>query len=258
MPEADLDLLIRAAKAAGNVALDHAQQGIKGWDKPDGAGPVTEADLAVNDLLHETLRSARPDYGWLSEETEDNTDRLSTDWVFIIDPIDGTRSFVEGSDTWAHSLAIAHKGNVVAAVVYLPARDKIYTAAQGQGAFFNGQKMQASSHDRLSGARVLAAKPALAPEHWVEGPPDLRRSFRPSLAYRLALVAEGRYDAMLTLRPTWEWDIAAGVLLCEEAGARTSDRFGAPLIFNNPEPRLPGIVAAGTALHGGVASALKS
>jgi len=95
----------------------------------------------------------------------------------------------------------------------------------------------------------LAAKPGFAPEHWRGAVPDVQRAFRPSLAYRLCLVAEGRFDAMFTLRPTWEWDIAAGDLILREAGAVTSDRTARPLIFNNPMPRLNGIVAANLALH---------
>ncbi len=123
----------------------------------------------------------------------------------------------------------------------------------------NGQIMQASNRASLDGAEVLAAKPALAAEHWgADAAPAFRRSFRPSLAYRLALVAEGRYDAMLTLRKTWEWDIAAGVLVCQEAQARATDRFGAPLVFNNPDPRFPGIIAAGENLHTPLTTALRS
>ena len=115
--ETDLALLLRAAKAAGEVALSFSGPTARAWDKP-GLGPVTEADYAVNDKLEEMLRGARPDYGWLSEETPDDKSRLDKSHVFIIDPIDGTRSFIEGSGTWAHSIAIARHGSVTAAVIY--------------------------------------------------------------------------------------------------------------------------------------------
>ncbi len=257
MPASDLPLLIEAAHEAGEVALTYAGETARRWDKPDGAGPVTEADLAVNETLAHRLRGARPDYGWLSEETEDSPDRLAAERVFIIDPIDGTRSFIEGSGTWALSLAVAERGQPTAAVIYLPRRDLLYAAAAGEGASLNGVAIQVSRQRDLASASVLAARPGLAPEHWRDGKvPRFRRAHRPSLAYRLARVAEGRFDAMFTLRPSWEWDIAAGDLILREAGARTSDKSGAALRFNNPVPQVNGVVAANPALHARLISAL--
>lgn len=227
------------------------------WDKPGDAGPVTEADLAVNDMLHSTLRQARPDYGWLSEESQDGPARLDRDCVFIIDPIDGTRSFVEGSDTWAHSIAVAERGVITAAVVYLPMRDLLYAAAQGEGATLNGLRLCAGAEPDLSRTTVLAAKPALMAQHWKsKETPTFKRSYRPSLAYRLSLVAEGKFDAMLTLRKSWEWDIAAGALIVAEAGGTCSDRTGAPLRFNNADPRLNGVIAGGTPTQAALIDAL--
>lgn len=256
MPETDLKLLIEAAEEAGRIARRFSGPVAQSWDKPDGAGPVTEADLAVNEMLEHELRAARPDYGWLSEESADTQDRLSAERVFIIDPIDGTRSFIEGSNTWAHSLAIAEKGEVIAAAIFLPMRDKLYTAARGMGAFLNYERIHPTTRADITGASVLAARPTMDRQHWRNAPPAMDRSHRPSLAYRTALVAQGRYDAMFTLRPTWEWDIAAGDLILREAGARTSDRFGAPLVFNNRDPRQKGMVAAGQGIHPKITEAL--
>lgn len=250
MPEADLSLLISAAQRAGGIATGYFQKTPKSWEKADGAGPVTEADLAVNTMLEDTLRAARPDYGWLSEESIDSATRLSKEHVFIIDPIDGTRSFIEGAKTWAHSLAIARNGEITAAVILLPMRDLLYTAAKGGGAQLNGAHISASPQSTLSTAQVLATKPTLDPRHWQAGiAPEFKRHHRPSLAYRLALIAEGKFDAMLTLRPSWEWDIAAGALITTEAGGVISDRIGEILRFNSADPRLNGVVAAGAMLH---------
>lgn len=257
MPAHDLPLLIDAARMAGRVATSFTGSTAERWDKPGGAGPVTAADLAVNDLLLSTLRQARPDYGWLSEETEDNPDRLDRDRVFIVDPIDGTRSFVEGSSTWAHSIAVAEQGVITAAVVFLPMRDKLYAAALGQGATLNDRTIHASTMSSLGQATVLAAKPAFSDHHWkARQAPDFKRGYRPSLAYRLALVAEGRFEAMLTLRHSWEWDIAAGALIAAEAGGCAQDRTGAPLRFNNADPRLNGVVAGGGAVCAALIDAL--
>ncbi|WP_300032728.1 3'(2'),5'-bisphosphate nucleotidase CysQ [uncultured Roseobacter sp.] len=257
MQGTDLALISDAVRVAGRVATSFTGGSARRWDKPGGAGPVTEADLAVNSYLETVLRAARPDYGWLSEETEDNAERLGQDTVFIVDPIDGTRSFVEGSRTWAHSVAVVHQGKVTAGAVCLPLRDRLYTAALGGGAFLNGNPIAASPRNDPGDADILATKPVMDASHWSGAIPAFRRAHRPSLAYRLSLVGEGRFDAMLTFRAAWEWDIAAGALIVTEAGGICSDRKGRPLRFNNPAPRLDGVVAAGPAMHPGLMRALQ-
>ncbi|TDK46209.1 3'(2'),5'-bisphosphate nucleotidase CysQ [Antarcticimicrobium luteum] len=258
MPEPDLSLLIDAARAAGEIACSYSGPEARRWDKPEGAGPVTEADLAVNEMLEDRLRAARPDYGWLSEESEDGSERLKRDRVFIIDPIDGTRSFAAGERTWAHALAIAERGEVTAAVIYLPMCDLLYSAGRGAGARLNGDPIAASASRDLDKAQILATRPNLEARHWRAGAaPGFRRAYRPSLAYRMALVAQGRYDGMMTLRPSWEWDIAAGDLILQEAGAVCTDRRGAPLRFNNPQPQVNGVLAAGRSLHARLSAALE-
>ncbi len=245
----DLSLLIDAAEEAGKVASQFTGTTAQRWDKPGGAGPVTEADLAVNKMLEAELQAARPDYGWLSEESEDSAARLERDTVFIIDPIDGTRSFTEGSRTWAHSLAIAHKGIVTAAVIFLPLRGLMYTAEVGKGAHLNDKPLTPGNRTKLPGADILTNRGSMDKKFWRDAPPQINRSHRPSLAYRMALVAQGRYDAMLTVFPAWEWDIAAGDLILREAGAAVSDKGGAPLVFNQAHPRANGVVAGGEPVY---------
>ncbi len=256
MPANDLALLTEVALAAGEEARRFFGGRNESWEKPDGAGPVTEADLAVDALLNRHLLAERPGYGWLSEETEDSAERLNHDRVFVVDPIDGTRSFKQGSRTWAHSIAVVENGIATAGVVYLPMRDMLFSAAAGQGAFLNGEPLRVAGRSDLQEADFLAARPALDQRHWAASPPDFTRSYRPSLAYRMALVAQGRFDGMITLRRAWEWDIAAGDIIQREAGAISSDRTGAPLRFNNAHPTLDGVVAANAALHGQVIAAL--
>lgn len=252
----DLSLLIDAAKEAGEIALRFHKARYQHWEKDDGAGPVTEADLAVNDCLAQRLRTSRPDYGWLSEESEDTQARYDKRHVFIIDPIDGTRSFIDGKDTWALSLAIAEAGQVTAGVVYLPALNRLYAASLGTGATCNLAPIKASGLGDLSQAEILAARPTFEAQHW-RHPVDVKRAHRPSIAYRLALVAEGRFDGMLTLRRTWEWDIAAGMIISQEAGAKITDRTGKALAFNNPDPRVNGVLAANPALHSDIQNRLR-
>jgi myo-inositol-1(or 4)-monophosphatase len=249
LPARDLALLTDAAREAGRIALRFWRREPKVWDKGGDHGPVTEADLAVNDMLKARLLDARPDYGWLSEETPDDAARLSCETVFIIDPIDGTRAFIAGEETFSHSLAIAHKGRVTAGVVFLPALDRIYTASDTAPPLKDGQPIAASGRDRLEGADILTTKVNMVPEKWPGGVPEITRHFRASLAYRLCLAAEGRFDGMLTLRPAWEWDIAAGSLIAEKAGAVVTDRNGAALRFNTASALADGVLALPTAPH---------
>lgn len=248
MPERDLDLLIGAARAAGEIALRYWKADPQVWEKP-GLGPVTEADLAVNAMLEDRLRSARPGYGWLSEETPDDTARLACDHVFIVDPIDGTRAFIHGERHFSHALAVARQGVVTAAVVYLPALDRLYAAHLGGQATANGEVLAVSTQPGLDGSQMLMQKSILGADHWLGTPPDLKRHFRASMAYRICLVADGEFDGMITLRDAWEWDIAAGALIAECAGARVTDRLGQPLRFNNPGARSAGVLAAPPVLH---------
>ncbi len=252
----DLILLVDAAHRAGKIALQYWGNAPKVWDKGNGQGPVTEADLAVNDMLESALRSARRDYGWLSEESPDGHARLLCEHVFIIDPIDGTRAFIDNDAGFCHSLAIARHGRVVAAVVYLPAKNRLYTATALTPAVRDQAPIAASDRADPEGATLMTAKANLDAEHWIGVPPATRRLFRPSLANRMCLVAEGTADALLTLRPTWEWDIAAGSLIADRAGARVTDRHGDVMRFNRPQPQSDGLLVAPAQLHDGLVTRL--
>lgn len=250
MPGPDLELLIAAAQDAGQIARQYWRQEPETWEKAGGGGPVTEADLAVNDFLSDRLLRARPDYGWLSEESPDNPARLDAAHCFIIDPIDGTRAFIDGQEGFSHSLAVAEGDRIVAAVVHLPVMGLTYAASADGPATLNGEPIVVSNAT-LPDADILTSKSALEPGFWQNGqPPRFRRHFRPSLAWRFCLVAEGRFDATLSLRAAWEWDIAAGCLIAERAGAAVSDMHGAPMRFNSPGARADGLIVAGPRLHG--------
>lgn len=252
---ADLALLLRAAAEAGPIAMAHWKNAPQMWEKPDGAGPVSEADLAVNAALAAILRPARPDYGWLSEESPDDAQRLAHERVFILDPIDGTRAYLAGEDAFAIALAVATAGQITAAVVHLPARGLTYAAEAGGIATCNGLPIHASRRDQLAGADISATRDAMSPLHWPGGLPELSRSYRPSLAWRICRVAEGCHDAMVTLRDTWEWDSAAATLIAEAAGCRVTDRHGAPLRFNAARPKAPGVIVAPPPLHAALMAA---
>ncbi|MDO5631870.1 MAG: 3'(2'),5'-bisphosphate nucleotidase CysQ [Paracoccus sp. (in: a-proteobacteria)] len=252
----DLALLKQAALDAGRIASRFWGQSPQVWDKGGDAGPVTEADLAVNDHLSSLLRAARPGYGWLSEESEQDPARLNARQVFIIDPIDGTRAFIDGQKDFAHSLAIATDGRITAAVVHLPLRGLTYTATTNGPALLNGQPITPRDHG-IEGARILTSRPSMDPQHWRGGRvPGFRREFRSSLAWRLCLAAEGRFDAALSLRPAWEWDIAAGALIAQRAGCAVTDQRGADMRFNSAGAMVDGLVIAAPRLHGQIIAAL--
>lgn len=245
MPESDLALLREAALAAGEIARRFFKNDAQVWDKGD-QGPVTEADLAIDAMLRSKLLAARPTYGWQSEESaaQPSKGRRS----FVIDPIDGTRAFIEGNPDFTHALAVVEDGIPVAAAIHQPVRDRTWTAEKGGGAHLNRDPIAPSATTSLEGATLLAARPTMRGHNWRDTPP-VKPAFRSSLAYRLALIAQGRFDTMLTLRPCWEWDIAAGALICTEAGASVTDRHGATLRFGNVSQQVSGVCAATPALH---------
>jgi len=243
LQENDLNLLLDAVSCASQIAVKFFKNSPKVWNKGSNEGPVTEADIEINNMLLNKLLSARPDYGWLSEETEDDLERLNKDYVFIIDPIDGTRSFINGNKNYACALGIAFKGVMQVGVVQMPSLAQTFWASIGSGAYQNGKKINVSSRSNVKGATILTAKPNLDSAYWPGGVPPMFQVYRSSLAYRLCLAANGSFDAMVTLRDCWEWDIAAGDLIVREAGGVVTDRHGNDLSFNNEKPKRPGILA---------------
>ncbi|MEL6476232.1 MAG: 3'(2'),5'-bisphosphate nucleotidase CysQ [Pseudomonadota bacterium] len=246
---AERDLLVEAAEAAGALALPFFHGSVQSWEKEDDAGPVSEADMAVNSALETHLLGARPGYGWLSEESEDGAARLAAERVFIVDPIDGTRAFLKGETGFAVAVALVEAGRVIASTVHLPARGETYAAALGAGATLNGEPIAPSPRHELEGATALGAKASYRAEHWPGGAPPVERIFRHALEWRLCMIADGSFDLMVTMRDAFEWDVAAGALIASEAGARITDRDGEELRFNAAFPKVPGVIVAPPALH---------
>lgn len=253
---ADLALLSDAALAAGQIATRHFGTGPASWDKGGGQGPVSAADLEIDAMLRSRLLAARPEYGWLSEETPDDASRLSAAASFIVDPLDGTRAFLEGQKGFAHALAVMRGGRVAAAVVHLPLLGQTFRARRGGGAFLDDRRLSAAPERDLQGARIIASAAQLQSERWPGGLPAVERHFRTSLAWRLCLVAGGGFHGTVTLGNTWHWDTAAASLIAEEAGARVTDRTGRRLAFDTPQPYSAGLLAGGSRVHAGFLAAL--
>jgi myo-inositol-1(or 4)-monophosphatase len=232
--EDDLELLRATAVAAGIIASSYFRRDIKSWTK-NNASPVSEADIVVDRYLAASLLSARPNYGWLSEETADNPSRLECERVFIVDPIDGTRAFRHGEDCWTICIAVVENGVPVAGVVYAPARDEMYEAFLGGGARLNDQPLVRT---RRAGAPPLIPAPgAVHQEMQAAGLHYTRGPAYPSLAYRLVQVATGKLDAAVARRGSQDWDIAAAALILKEAGHDLADVCTGFPVFNKKEVR---------------------
>jgi len=244
----DLALLREAAREAGAVALHYFRSDLKTWTKGHD-DPVSEADIAVDKLLRQHLSQARPAYGWLSEETEDTADRLTRRHVWIVDPIDGTRAFIEGRPEFTIAAAMVEDGHPKAAVVFNPATDEFFDAISGGGARLNGQPIAVSDKSDLEGARFLASSRTVrrAVDRLVVKPATFDSIN--SIAYRLALVAAGRYDATISFGSKSDWDLAAADLIVTEAGGVMSDLDGGILTYNGAQARHPSLLAAGPAMH---------
>ncbi len=230
----DLDLLRAAAASAGIIACGYFRQKVEVWSKGN-ASPVTEADMRVDRYLRDALMAARPEYGWLSEESADTPERLKRKRVFIIDPIDGTRGFIRGDDSWTVSLAVAEDGVPIAGVVYAPARDEMYDAIAGGGARLNSQPLQ---RQRLPGPGPLIPAPgAVHQELQAAGLHYRRGPAYASIAYSLVQVAQGRLDAAVSRRGSQDWDIAAAAIILREAGMHFADVCAGFPRFNRQELR---------------------
>jgi myo-inositol-1(or 4)-monophosphatase len=245
---ADLDLLRDVAHEAGRLALSLQEGELKITRKPGGS-PVTNADLAVDDLIKRRLRTARPDYGWLSEETADNPDRLTAKRLFMVDPIDGTVAYMKGRPWWSVSVAVVEDSRARCGVIYAGGLEETYEAERGGGARLNGARIHASGCADLKACAMLSPKGAFTDWEWAEPWPEMRVENRNSIALRMALVAAGAFDAAVALSEKSDWDLAAGLVICEEAGAVVTDHQGRPLLLNSPGARHPSLVCAGPALH---------
>lgn len=247
MPD-DRSLAVTAAQAAGELALGYFGGVIDAWEKGPN-NPVCEADLALDRLLHERLLGGRPAYGWLSEETADAPERLGRRRVWVVDPIDGTRDFLRGRTGWAVSVALVEDGVPVVAALCAPARGQLFVAEAGRGATLNGEPIRIGGCSAVAGCRIPADVSTINATYWPEKW-DAEAVEKPNgLALRIAKLAIDEADAFFEGRPMGEWDIAAAALILSEAGGKITDREGAPLRFNKPEPKLRGVIAATPPIH---------
>ena len=250
--------LLEAARGAGQLALNFFRAGEKtsaAIARKAGGSPVTEADHAADRYLEHKLRALLPDAGWLSEELEDSAERLGHDLVLIIDPIDGTRSFVAGELGWAVAIGVIYKQRPVIGIVHAPALGETYVAVKNAGARLNGREIRVSNRTHLDADARIAGPLAIAEELRAAGLEFELLPKIPSLALRITKVAAGALDACLISANSYDWDIAAADLIVEEAGGRLADFEGREILYNRAATRHGELAAASAPILGEIAAA---
>jgi myo-inositol-1(or 4)-monophosphatase len=243
--EREAQRLTAAVREAGAIALKTFRGTVKSWTKGKDS-PVCEADIAVNEMLQDRLGGAG--YGWLSEESIDEPHRLTARRVWVIDPIDGTRAYLAGLPDWTIAAALVEAGRPVAAAIYAPVVDELFTAIVGAGAQCNGVPMTATAGEGLDGARLSGPRRYL--ERLQEATPAIVMTPRVhSLALRFARVAQGTLDAAMATANSHDWDLAAADLLVHEAGGLLTTFSGRGLTYNQADTKHEPLVAAGRARH---------
>ncbi|MHC1549951.1 3'(2'),5'-bisphosphate nucleotidase CysQ [Phyllobacterium sp. K27] len=230
----DLDLIREAAAGAGRIALSYYGQSPQIWLKT-GNSPVTEADLAADKYLKDVLLSARPDYGWISEETLDERIISPRQRFFVVDPIDGTRAFIEGVDVWCVSVAVIENGRPVAGVLECPARSETISALPGKGADQNGNSIHVQAESRPFRVAAPGGYLNKLPQSFlgsIERAPHIA-----SLAYRLAMVARGDLAGTFVRPNSHDWDLAAADLILSEAGGNVLTAKGEALTYGLRNPQ---------------------
>jgi myo-inositol-1(or 4)-monophosphatase len=263
LADADAKVLAREAtllkdtvRQAGRLALSLFRTDLKNWTKGTSS-PVSEADIAVNDLLESKLRSATPDHGWLSEESADDEARLGKPLVWIVDPIDGTRAYLAGREDWCVSAALVGEASPVLAAVFAPASDEFFFAMRGQGATRNDAPIHATTGADMDFSRMAGPKPLVERLNRAGGEISLHPRIG-SLALRLCRVAQGSLDAAFAGGQSRDWDLAAANLIVQEANGRMTALSGDTILYNRREVAHGVLVAAGRERHASIVSQFRN
>ena len=252
----DAALLTDTVREAGALALSMFRTELKNWIKGTSS-PVSEADIAVNELIARGLRSATPDYGWLSEESADDQSRVGKRLAWIVDPIDGTRAYLAGREDWCVSVALVEDGQPVIAAVFAPASDEFFFAERRRGARLNGAAIQATSGTGLDFSRIAGPKPLVERLNRSGGEISLHPRIG-SLALRLCRVADGKLDAAFAGGQSRDWDLAAANLIVQEANGSMTALSGDTILYNRREVTHGILVAAGRDRHASIVEQFRS
>lgn len=251
------EFVAEAVREAGDIARRYYNGKVESWEKKPG-DPVSEADLAIDSFLKERLMTAQPDYGWLSEETVDDPSRLDKRRVWVVDPIDGTRSFIAKKPEFTICAALVENGLPVLGVVYNPILEEFYEAELGKGAYLNQKQITCSPRSDLDGATLLTSRKAFEWHGWIDDVRDATFSHVNSIAYRMVKVASRHVDASLSFAAKSDWDIAAADIILSEAGGVSTTTSGEPHLYNRKEVVHRNVISCGKSLHPLLMQMLKS
>lgn len=243
----EMNTLLEAIQEAGSSIAKLHQTDCKTTHKSNN-DPLTDADHLSNEILQKHLLNAFPKYGWLSEETVDDLSRLKCQRIWIVDPIDGTKEFVKGIPEYTISVALIENSKTILGAIYNPITQELFHAMQGQGAWLNGNVIHCN-HPYQGKLKILASRTEMAEGNWTQFIKTAQVQAIGSIAYKLALIAAGVAHSTFSLGSKNEWDIAAGVLLIQEAGGIVTNLSHQPFIFNQPNIRVNGIIASSAETH---------
>jgi myo-inositol-1(or 4)-monophosphatase len=250
--QSDLELALRAARAAAEVIRPafRADMEVR-YKDPDQ--PVTDADVEADRVIRAVLIGGRPEYGWLSEETADSPERLGRERLWVVDPIDGTNSFVQGIAEFAVSIGLVEGDRAVLGVVCNPATGEVYHAVDGGGAWLNGAPVHVSERDGRP--RVLCSRSELGRGELGGFAESCTLDPLGSTAYKMVKVADGKGDAFVSFGPKHEWDVCGAEVIVREAGGRVTGLDGEPFRYNRPNPSWRGVAASNGRVHQAVLAA---
>lgn len=247
-PSKDHLIIRKTILKAGEIALKWFNKGPRVWKKDDGSD-VSEADIEIDNYLYKTLTKKINKVGWLSEEKKDTQTRLNFNKVLLVDPIDGTKSFLQGKDDFCISIALVLNGRPISGLIFNPLRRELYEAELNKGSWINSKQIFTTKVTHLENSNMCAFKPMFSHPAWKRPWPKMNIINKNSIAYRMSLVAKGEFDAMMALNKKNDWDLAAGDLIISEAGGKVTDHKGRKLIYNKGKTIKKSIIGCCNGLH---------
>ena len=241
--QTDYLLAKEAAIEAGKIIMKYFQTTSYDVKEKSINNPVTTADYEANQIIEEILFKENSGYGWLSEETVDSDIRLKKDYVWVVDPIDGTKEFIEGIPQFSISIGLVELGKPILGVIYNPAKNELFSAINNGGAELNGKSIKClQTNQNLS---LLVSRSEVKRGMWDKYQQYYNKiESVGSVAYKLGLIAAGRADIFVTLQPKNEWDICAGHCIINESGGSFVDLFGNSRSYNLKNTKIePGLIA---------------
>lgn len=242
------NMAIDATMQAGEITKEYLQKDIKVWHKSKNQ-PVTEADIKVNKFLQKEFKERTPQFGWLSEESEDNRSRFKFDYFWCVDPIDGTRSFINKKAEYAISVALIKNNFPIFGIIYNPITKEMFTAEKENGAFCNSTRIFVNKKNRLQDCKLAISnseRGRIKENNFFNKLDVLKMG---SIAYKIALVAKGTIDIALTFTNKNDWDLAAAYILIKEAGGNISLINGSEIKFNTKNLKIPNVSVSNTIIH---------